>query len=357
MNLGVFLAIGESWRDFQDKGQDRLLLNYNLKNYSQAFEKVYVFSYDNENIKLGKNIYLIPNKTQLHRYIYCVLLPLIHRKIIRRCDVFRGLQITGGIPGILTKLIYGKRTVINYGYPYAKFAWIEGKYIRSILYRLLEKLIIAYSDRIIITSKEGRQHIQDSSKTIFIPNGINFNIFKPLKKINKKYTILFIGRLEIQKNLKMLLEAVSKLPRSYRTVLFIGRGILKQQLMKYAQEKKISLKIINKVPNDQLPKYYNQAKIFVLPSVIEGNPKVLLEAMSCSMPCVGNNVPGIRSVIENKVNGLLFNNNYLSLLKVISSLIDNKKLGSKLGLAARDYIARNYNYLILAKKEIKLLKK
>ncbi len=357
MILGVFLAIGESWRDFQKKGQDKLLLNYNLRNYSRSFEKVYVFSYENENIKLGKNIILVPNKTHLHRYLYSILLPLIHSEIVKKCDVFRGLQITGGIPGILTKLIYGKRTVINYGYPYAKFAWIEGKYIRSILYRFLETLIIAYSDRIIVTFKEGRQYIQDSSKVIFIPNGINLNIFKPLKKINKKYTILFIGRLEIQKNLIMLLEAVSKLPRSLRTVLFIGRGTYKQQLTKYAQEKKICLSIIDKIPNNQLPEYYNQAKIFVLPSIIEGNPKVLLEAMSCALPCVGNNVPGIRSIIKDKVTGLLFNNNHLSLFEVLSSLIADKKLASKMGLAAREHISGNYNYQILSIKEIKILKK
>jgi len=48
MNLGLFLSIGESLKDLEEKGQLNRLVNYNIKKYSQAFNKVYVFSYLNE---------------------------------------------------------------------------------------------------------------------------------------------------------------------------------------------------------------------------------------------------------------------------------------------------------------------
>ena len=52
MILGVFLAIGESFKDFRAKGQLKRLLNYNIKEYSRHFDKVYIFSYSNEREKL-----------------------------------------------------------------------------------------------------------------------------------------------------------------------------------------------------------------------------------------------------------------------------------------------------------------
>ena len=62
MNLGVFLAIGESLSDLKSKGQLKRLLDYNIKEYSQNFDKVYIFSYENEkNFKLPKNCTLIAN--------------------------------------------------------------------------------------------------------------------------------------------------------------------------------------------------------------------------------------------------------------------------------------------------------
>lgn len=357
MILGLFLAIGESFTDFKNKGQDQLLIKYNLKTYSENFDKVYVFSYGNESLTFFKNVYVLPNKCRLNRYLYSFLLPLFYPKIILSCDAFRGLQITGGIPAVLAKLLFRKKIVINYGYSYPQVALIEGKRIRSFLYKLLERIILPISDTIIVTTLNLKKYISSFSKRIvLIPNGVDTKLFKPLKNIKKKFSVIYVGRLEKQKNLQVLIKATSLLDKNNKKILMIGDGSLKNFLLRQAKEKKVNLEIQNKVPHHLLPRYYNQARLFILPSILEGHPKALIEAMSCGLPVIGNDVPGINSVIQNEKNGLLFKKTSESLKRKIDLLLQNRKLREKLGANARRFVLENYNYLDLKQKEVDVLK-
>lgn len=355
MILGVFLAIGESFRDFREKGQDKLLLNYNLKTYSQNFDKVYVFSYEKENYSFFGNVVFLPNKYGLHRYLYSLLLPLFYRREIASCDVFRGLQITGGLPAILTKIFFRKKIVVNYGYPYFKVALIEGKKIQAFLYKIVEKLVLAFCDEIIITSLAMKKYLGRNNKISFIPNSVDTSLFKPLQR-KKLFTVIFVGRLEKQKNLEVLLEAVSNLEKKKRKVLFIGNGSQKTYLQKIAEEKDIKLKILERVSHNSLPLFYNQAEMFVLPSLVEGHPKVLLEAMSCVLTCIGNDILAIKAIIKDQDNGLIFKKTATALCQKINLILDDKELAKRIACNARETIRQHYDYKILRKKEIELLK-
>lgn len=356
MNLGVFLAIGESFRDFRNKGQDQLIINLNLKNYSQNFDNVYVFSYENEELHLFNNVRVLPNRYKLHRYFYSIMLPLFFLKEIKLCSVFRGLQITGAIPAILTKLLFKKRVIINYGYNYVKVARTEGKFFQWFLYCLSEKILINFSDVVITTSKHIYKNLRYFNKKVLISNGVNTDMFKPLRS-KKIYTAIFVGRLEKQKNIFTLINALSFLSKKYRKLLLIGNGSLKSDIEKYAREKKVDCKLLEKINHDELPNYYNQAKIFILPSLVEGNPKALLEAMSCGLPCIGNDIKGINEIIKNKINGLIFSNSSKELAKLILFLLKNNTFAKRISVLARKTVLKNYNYQILKEKEIRLLKK
>ena len=182
MTLGVILAIGESLSDLKSKGQLKRLIDYNIQKYSHAFNQVFIFSYEAEkNFNLPKNCQLIANTSRLHRYPYSILMPIIKRKEITRCDVLRGLQLSGGIPAVIAKIIYGKRFIINYGYDYSKFAKIEDKNFQSFLYKLIQKLILVLADKVIVTSTEIKERLEkiiDKSKIIYIPNGVDLNLFR-----------------------------------------------------------------------------------------------------------------------------------------------------------------------------------
>lgn len=284
-HLGVFLAIGESLADFEKKGQLKRLLDYNITSYSQAFGKVYLFSYAKETYPLPPNCILIGNNYNIHRYLYAILLPFIERKVIRECSVLRGLQISGGIPAFIAKTFFGLPYAVNYGYDYSQFAAIEGKNFRSLLYKVIKYPVLRAADGVIITTQSLKTQIKNivkENRINLIPNGVDLKLFKFIenRKNHKKLTITFIGRLEKQKNLESLILACSMLNFAYELNLY-GAGSESKALENLAKNKGVSLNINKPVEYKHLPKIFEKTDIFVLPSIIEGNPKILIEAMAC----------------------------------------------------------------------------
>ncbi len=98
------------------------------------------------------------------------------------------------------------------------------------------------------------------------------------------------------------------------------------------------------------------AKIFVLPSLVEGHPKALIEAMACGIPAIANNIKGINTLIKPEENGLLFPHTPASLKKQLQRLLTNKSLYTKLSLSSREYVKKFYDFNVLKKREILVLK-
>ena len=167
-----------------------------------------------------------------------------------------------------------------------------------------------------------------------IPNYVDVERFKKLDVQKIKNSIVFIGRLEKQKNLFNLLKALVGLDYS---LTIVGEGSLLKTLMEYAKTYNINVKFIQRVPNEELPVLLNKHEIFILPSLYEGTPKVLLEAMACGMSVIGTNVVGINEIIINNFNGLLCETDPVSIHNTIINLVKNDNLKKKLGNNAKRY--------------------
>lgn len=360
--LGVFLAIGESFSDFAKKGQDKLLIKQNFSFYSKAFRRIYVFSYENEQRFLLNNVRLCANKWRLSRYFYSLLLPFLHKSRLQQCHILRGFQLTGGIPGIIASKIYGIPLVINYGYSYQRQALRERKLLQSFLYWLVEPVVLSQASCIIVTSKylQAKLEKRYKKKLVYIPNGVDIEKFRPAKKKKKavEKQVVFVGRLERTKNLNNLIEAIALLSVKRRIKLvLIGAGRLQAALKKQAQHKGVDLELKGVVPHDELANHLTQADVFVLPSLAEGHPKALLEAMSCGLPVIGTDVVGIKEIIENGKNGLLCPTDAESIAKAIWEVISNEELANKLGETARKYVVNNFSLRKTMIREVRLLQK
>ena len=90
--------------------------------------------------------------------------------------------------------------------------------------------------------------------------------------------------------------------------------------------------------------------------MIEGNPKVLLEAMSCGVPIVGTAVEGISDVIHHQHNGILVPLDPKYLRENIDKLLSDTKLRAKLSHAARKTILEKYSSKYVWRQEIELIK-
>jgi glycosyltransferase involved in cell wall biosynthesis len=121
-------------------------------------------------------------------------------------------------------------------------------------------------------------------------------------------------------------------------------------------ENSLTVDFRGRIANDDLPRLLNEAEVFVLPSLYEGNPKALLEAMACGLPVLATNVEGNREVVQHGVTGYLCKDTSAeSLREGIEKLLADERLRNTLGRNAREFIEREYALDVLLERELALL--
>lgn len=185
------------------------------------------------------------------------------------------------------------------------------------------------------------RHSIDPNKLRVVPNYVDVSLFSPApgdSKTNATPTLLFVGRLSPKKNIDALLNALAFLKTRASLVpklTIIGNGRLRQALIAKAHKLALPVSFLGNLPNDRLPGEFRKADIFILPSLYEGHPKALLEAMSCGLPCIGSDVEGIRQVLKHRVTGYLCQTSPESIADAIETVLDDMLLQTQLGKNAR----------------------
>ena len=165
--------------------------------------------------------------------------------------------------------------------------------------------------------------------------------------------MLYVGRLEPQKNLTVLLTALTRVKKRLK-IVFVGQGSQRQKLLDLASKLNLNLVIKSPVIHSQLPKIYQSADLFVLPSLIEGSPKVLLEAMATGLPIVAANVSGIKEILTRRT-GILVPPTITGLTQGLTQVLTQPNLARRLSQAARRQVTKHYNQDTIIASEIKFL--
>jgi len=363
MRLGVILDQGGSIQSMIEAGQQGRFVNSYLKRYAESFDEVLFFSYQKETYDLPHGCRLIPAKIKTKGIVYSFLMPLLYWREFKKCNAIRVLQMSGAIPAIIGKLIWGIPFVATYGFNYYEKFKMQMYKIYALIMNLFTNIGIKFADVIIVSSKDVLNSVKQKTrqdKVYFIPNGVELGLFRVFKDYNenpKEANIFFIGRLSRDKNLFMLIDALSKLPEKKLTLTIIGNGTLRESLQDYAYQKGVKTIFKGAIPYESLPNILVNADIFVLPSLWEGHPKALTDAMACGIACIGTHVKGTREIIKDGENGLLCELNSDDLAKKIQILLEDKSVAQRLGINARKYVEENYNLERLIKKEIEILLK
>jgi glycosyltransferase involved in cell wall biosynthesis len=156
-----------------------------------------------------------------------------------------------------------------------------------------------------------------------ISNGVDTNRFHPDPEVNRsgirqKYGLdpekplfLYMGRLDGEKRLDIMLDAFSLLQRENLQLALGGYGLYEQILRKQMQDLGLSgrVKFIGFVQPQDLPDLYNSADIFVMPSPEELQSIATLEAMACGKPVLAANARALPELVQTDVNGYLFKAN------------------------------------------------
>lgn len=275
-------------------------------------------------------------------------------------------QFVTWISALYSKMNKKKFFVIEEKYTYPRFR------IHRILFRIFRKLFCQFvwrtAEKIICHSRASLSFMQNSikgekikKKLLFLPIGVNTNIFYPInvKKENFDLRIISVGRLIDHKDYPTLIKAVSYLIKQKNInikLTIIGRGLLKSSLSKMIKNLDLNnnVFIIDRVPFQEINKYYSENEIFILPSVRESVGAVVLETMACGLPVILSNVGGMTDFVKNGKNGYIFKaGDYKDLAGKILKLM-NKQKRNKFGNESLRLAKEKFDWSILIKKYIKI---
>lgn len=157
-----------------------------------------------------------------------------------------------------------------------------------------DRLMLRKADAIVVLCKKMISEIQATGShpesIAVIPTGVDTDVFRPLstRQFDKKEkTILYVGRLDAGKGIGNLIQAFHRIrPKVKARLVVAGGGKERFRLEALAKGLKLPVAFVGPVLHDQLPDLYNQADLFVFPSLYEGSDitLVVLEAMACGTP-------------------------------------------------------------------------
>lgn len=215
------------------------------------------------------------------------------------------------------------------------------KIIAVFMVELLESLLKLFGKTSIIfpLSKEVYQKFIGSFKNVHLirlpplsNNNINKLKLRDVLKPNDTLQLLYVGRLESEKGLPYLFQSLIILKKQYIKfhLNLVGTGQDEKELQKLAAEyhlnKEISFHGYIKY-GESLFSFYKNSDLFILPSLSEGSPNVLMEAMAFGVPIIATNVGGIPEIIHHNQNGLLVEaGSAKALAEAISDLTSNSLL-------------------------------
>jgi glycosyltransferase involved in cell wall biosynthesis len=220
---------------------------------------------------------------------------------------------------------------------------------KRITYGWAEKILGKFTDALIAVSEEDADEARrlgiDSRKIAFIPNGIEAPILPErqaararLKLTEDEVVIGFVGRLFPQKGPDIIIQAMANLVERFKgpeiTLVMVGDGDLRRELQEMARSLEINARVrwIGEVPGVmQMPAF----DILALPSLYEGMPYVLIEALFAGLPIVAAQVGGAKLLVEPGVNGYLVSpGDPQSLAQALGELIIDPAKRSKFGKAS-----------------------
>ncbi len=322
MTLALFFTRGVGLSDWVKTGifgREKLIYERHLQ--SGLVHAVYWFSYGSGDEELSRELKekgLLDERIEVIGkpaffvskagiMLYSVLLPFIHRRKLRTAQLFKTNQIDGSWTALLAKLLFHKPLVVRCGYLRSILFGVKRSRIKLLCALLAERIAFQFSDAGIVTSRYDKEYLCSRlglrpEKIHVVYNYVDTEKFGPRSGGGMNNRMVFVGRLSWEKNLMNLLKAMEG---SGFALDLYGAGMLRDEIERYSAEKKLDVRIKGVVSQERLAQILPEYRYFVLPSVFEGMPKALIEAMACGLTCIAADAFGTTEVIDDALNGYL----------------------------------------------------
>ncbi len=289
------------------------------------------------------------------------------------------IQVEQGVKSFAYAQLIMLNQWLNLGAKNVFFTWWNLPYQSKFPVSYLERYNINHTDGLVAGNQDAadilRDHGYTKAVTVMPQLGVDEVLFSPKnqpdlsKKLNIKdddFVIGFVGRFVPEKGILTLLTASANLSQKQWKLLLLGRGELKETLIKQAQALGVEDKLImvESVEHDQVPQYINLMNVLVLPSETTYQFKtltavgwkeqfghVLIEAMACHVPVIGSDSGEIPNVIEEA--GLIFpEGDALALQNRLNQLMSEQKLANELAEKGYKRVLNYYTNQALAEKSL-----
>jgi glycosyltransferase involved in cell wall biosynthesis len=221
-----------------------------------------------------------------------------------------------------------------------------------------------------------RQAGLPAARLRLIPNGVDLDRFRPAADAGEVRQarhavglpepgpiVLFVGHFSREKCPDVLYDAWRRSGAAAGALVFIGSTMagryevepgLAEAIRAGAARAGVADRIIFVEQTANIETYYRSASMFVLPSLREGLPNALLEAMACGLPCIASRLAGVTdAVIEHAVNGLLVApGDAGALAAAIDLLLADPDRGRSLAVRARDTIRQRFSLRATAEQSL-----
>jgi glycosyltransferase involved in cell wall biosynthesis len=300
--------------------------------------------------RLGIKVTLIP-QTGRTDYLSCLKVARVLRA--ERIEVIHTHNTQPFVDGTLGALLSGVRTIVHTDH--------AREFPDKRRYMLAERAMSLCAYRVVGVSDHTSANLERyekiaTAKIETIPNGIDGSAFdiavdRQAKRrelgLPADALVLGIGvRLSDQKGIAYLLQAmpeiVARVPRAVLVVA--GEGPLEHDLKAQAERLALGSHVTFVGPRLDVPELLKVFDLYVLPSLWEGLPMVLLEAMAAGCPVVATSVGGVPSAIESGVNGLLVPpRDPAALARALVRVLQDETLRRRFALAGKQAFAARFS--------------
>lgn len=227
-------------------------------------------------------------------------------------------------------------------------------------HHMLENLGNIFTDRVVACSVAVREFSLRTEnlsldKVITIYNGISLNAFHPRPKniqiLNEfglhadNKIIGMVANFSPDKDHRTMLKAVAEVKKTYPQIkcLLAGVGYLRKKTEKETTDLNLEKNVIFTGKRDDIEVFLSVMDIFVLTSLIEGLPNVILEAMACGLPIVATNVGGIPEAVEDGRSGILVKpQDNQAVADAIIKLLEDENLRKEMGRRGRETLEQRF---------------
>lgn len=330
------------------------LTNYFLKKnigvsvISNGAKKKYFFKSKNLKIlskKISKKEFFFPLRWKISFQSFFQLYNFLKSKKKENTIIF---SMQAHILAIIISKIFKKKIVIRLSEdPISATKYADEKFFSSVVF-VSKILLYNWVDGIIAISKLTKASLSKfvSKKKIKLIYNPYLDSNKNISKTNKNY-ILSVGRLTKQKNFEFLIKVFNEFKYNDKKnikLFIIGDGPKRDKIKLLIKNSRFSKSIKLFYWNKNLNKFYKNAKMFILPSLYEGLPNALIDAVNNNVPSISANVSGASDILLNGKGGYIFKiNNKKELLEKINLILNNYNLAKKKSSVAKKFAYRFFN--------------